>query len=115
MRKNLLSSVLCVLSVSFALCVMARPVQAGGPSSATTQTNPAEHWKIEVENWAKPQAGWLYVLDPKPQAGGAGGRVWLVDPETAKVMGSIRTGDGADFALSPDGSRLYVASVTKEN
>jgi hypothetical protein len=115
MRKNLLSSVLCVLSVSFALCVMARPVQAGGPSSATNQTNPAEHWKIEVENWAKPQAGWLYVLDPKPQAGGAGGRVWLVDPETAKVMGSIRTGDGADFALSPDGSRLYVASVTKEN
>ena len=115
MSKNLLSSVLCVLSVSFALCVMARPVQAGGPSSATTQTNPAEHWKIEVENWAKPQSGWLYVLDPKPEAGGAGGRVWLVDPETAKVMGSIRTGDGADFALSPDGSRLYVASVTKEN
>jgi hypothetical protein len=28
-------------------------------------------------------------------------------------MGSIRTGEGADFALSPDGSRLYVASVTE--
>jgi hypothetical protein len=66
---------------------------------------------IEVENWVKPEPGWLYVLDPKPEAGGPGGRVWLIDPETAKVMGSIRTGDHADFALSPDGSRLYVASV----
>jgi hypothetical protein len=28
------------------------------------------------------------------------------------VMGSIRTGDNADFALTPDGSRLYVASIT---
>ena len=27
-------------------------------------------------------------------------------------MGSIRTGDNADFALAPDGSRLYVASAT---
>ena len=28
-------------------------------------------------------------------------------------MGSIRTGDNPDFALSPDGSRLYVASITE--
>jgi hypothetical protein len=68
--------------------------------------------KIQVENWAKPKPGWLYVLDPKPDAGGEGGRVWLLDPETGKVMGSIRTGDNADFALAPDGSRLYVASIT---
>jgi hypothetical protein len=53
------------------------------------------------------------VLDPKPDAGGAGGRVWLIDPETGEVMGSIRTGDNADFALAPDGSRLYVASITE--
>jgi hypothetical protein len=66
-----------------------------------------------VDSWVKPEPGWLYVLDAKPDAGGPGGRVWLVDPETAKVMGSIRTGDNADFALSPDGSRLYVASITE--
>jgi DNA-binding beta-propeller fold protein YncE len=53
------------------------------------------------------------VLDPNPNAGGPGGRVWLLDPETGKVMGSIRTGDNPDFALSPDGSRLYVASITE--
>jgi YVTN family beta-propeller protein len=52
------------------------------------------------------------VLDPKPTAGEPGGRIWLLDPETAKVMGSIRTGNNADFALAPDGSRLYVASAT---
>jgi hypothetical protein len=57
----------------------------------------------------------LYVLDPKPSADEPGGRVWLVDPETAKVMGSIRTGVGADFALSPDGSTLYVASLTERD
>jgi hypothetical protein len=80
---------------------------------APAQTDASRNSNIEVEeNWAKPESGWLYVLDPKPDAGGPGGRVWLVDPETGKVMGSIRTGDNADFALSPDGSRLYVASIT---
>jgi hypothetical protein len=29
---------------------------------------------IEVENWTRPQSGWLYVLDPKPDSG-SGGRV----------------------------------------
>jgi hypothetical protein len=107
--------------VCFALGFAARPAGAGAPAgqiSALTITGPAQtnasgDSKIEVENWAKPEPGWLYVLDPKPDAGGPGGRVWLVDPETAKVMGSIRTGDNADFALSPDGSRLYVASITE--
>jgi hypothetical protein len=75
------------------------------PTDASAQSN------IEVENWTRPQPGWLYVLDPKPESGWSGGRIWLVDPETGEVMGSIRTGDNADFALSPDGSRLYVASV----
>src|SRR5271155_321964 len=115
MKANLLPSLLCLLSVSFVLGFAARPAQAGAPAgqiSAPTQTNASGDSKIEVENWVKPEPGWLYVLDPKPDAGGRGGRVWLIDPETAKVMGSIRTGDNADFALSPDGSRLYVASIT---
>jgi hypothetical protein len=113
MKANLL---FCLLSVSVALGFAARPARAGAAAdqiNAPTQTNASGDSKIEVENWAKPEPGWLYVLDPKPNADGPGGRVWLVDPETAKVMGSIRTGDNADFALSPDGSRLYVASVTE--
>ena len=67
---------------------------------------------IQIENWTKPQSGWLYVLDPQP-GNGAGGRIWLVDPETTRVMGSIRTGDKPDFALAPDGGRLYVASLVQ--
>jgi len=79
----------------------------------STSPEQAPHWNIAVEDWTKPERGWLYVLDPKPESAGPGGHVWLVDPETGKVMGSIRTGDNPDFALSPDGSRLYVASITE--
>ncbi len=105
--RVLLPSLLCLLSLSSAPSyAQANATQNGAPEEPKSAA-----WKIEVENWNKPKSGWLYVLDPKPSAGGAGGRVWLVDPENAKVAGSIRTGDNADFALSPDGSRLYVASI----
>jgi hypothetical protein len=116
MKANLLPCLLCLLAVSGAQGFAARPPQAGAAGVQTSppaQTDAARDSKIKVESWAKPEPGWLYVLDPKPNAGGPGGRVWLINPETAKVMGSIRTGDNADFALSPDGSRLYVASITE--
>jgi DNA-binding beta-propeller fold protein YncE len=114
MKANLLRSLLYLFSVSFVLGLAPRLARAGapvGPTSTATQGNSSAEWKIEVDNWVKPDPGLLYVLDPKPEPGGPGGRIWLVDPETAKVMGSIQTGDNADFALSPDGTRLYVASV----
>jgi hypothetical protein len=71
---------------------------------------PEPHWKIAVENWTKPERGWLYVLDPQPDGGGPGWSIRLIEPESGKTKGSIRTGESADFALLPDGSRLYVAS-----
>jgi hypothetical protein len=116
MKTRLLSSLICFLSVFFVLGFAASPAQAGataGQNSAPKQASVPGDSNIQVENWTKPEPGWLYVLDPKPDAGGPGGRVWLIDPETTKVMGSIRTGNNADFALSPDGSRLYVASITE--
>ncbi|HTW58008.1 MAG TPA: hypothetical protein VMD99_07760 [Terriglobales bacterium] len=120
MKANLLKYLPCLLFVFFALGsarLSGQTAAADGkitasPSTAP-QTAPSEDWKIDVTHWTKPMPGWLYVLDPKPDRVGSGGRVWLVDPETSKVMGSIRTGDDADFALSPDGSRLYVASSTE--
>jgi hypothetical protein len=66
-----------------------------------------------MESWTKPRRGWLYVLDPQP--GSSGSRIWLFDPATASVMGSIRTGYQPDIALSPDGTRLYVISGEREN
>lgn len=116
MKKNPRSSSFCVLSVFLALGFAARPARAAAPAgqaSTPTQTNEAADSNIRVDNWVKPEPGWLYVLDPKPEAGAPGGRVWLVEPENGKTMGSIRTGDNPDFALSPDGSRLYVASITQ--
>lgn len=111
METNLRASVSCLLFLFGALFLMICSLPAACQSDAPTPANSPEHSNIQIESWAAPQRGWLYVLDPKPEPGKPGGRVWLVDPETAKIMGSIRTGDGADFALSPDGSRLYVASV----
>jgi len=115
MKANLLTRLFCPLFVSFALGFAAAPAQdaAGGQTGAPPQSNAPGGSNIEVENWTKPMSGWLYVLDPRPDGGGPGGRVWLIDPESGKAMGSIRTGDHADFALSPDGSRLYVASATE--
>jgi YVTN family beta-propeller protein len=63
-----------------------------------------------VDSWTKPQSGWLYVLDPRSESDHSGSRIWLLDPATSKVMGSVRAGYEPDFALSPDGSRLYLAS-----
>jgi hypothetical protein len=115
MKANLLPTLFCLLCVFFAQGLVARPAGAAAPAgriNAQQNANGSAASNIEVERWVKPKSGWLYVLDPKPD-GGPAGRVWLVDPETGKVMGSIRTGDNADFALSPDGNRLYVASITE--
>ncbi|MGB7333577.1 MAG: hypothetical protein WBD25_19480, partial [Terriglobales bacterium] len=87
--------------------------QVNAPPTNAAPTNASGDSNIAIENWVKPKPGWLYVLGPKPDAGGPGGRVWLLDPETDKVMGSIRTGENPDFALAPDGSHLYVASITE--
>ncbi len=102
-----------VLGSAARLCLavsLTFPSVAFSQDTPPTNTDSSPQRTIEVENWTRPQSGWLYVLDPNPDAGGPRGRVWLVEPQAGKVMGSIRTGENPDFALSPDGSRLYVAS-----
>jgi hypothetical protein len=69
--------------------------------------------RTTMESWTKPRKGWLYVLDPQPES--VGSRIWLFDPATASVMGSIRTGYQPDMALSSDGSRLYIISGDRDN
>ncbi|HTZ83279.1 MAG TPA: hypothetical protein VMB66_08825 [Candidatus Acidoferrales bacterium] len=104
--RNLGSS----LSIVFLLLSCATPSLRAQESIRAT-TPPPANANIDVENWTKPERGWLYVLDPTPVAG-SGGRILLIDPESGKTAGSIKTGDFPDFALAPDGSRLYVTSVT---
>ncbi len=71
--------------------------------------------RIIVDGWTKPHSGWLYILDPRSESERPGSRVWLFDPETQKVMGSVRAGYQPDFALSPDGRHLYVVSGERES
>ena len=71
--------------------------------------------EVVIDEWTKPQAGWLYVLDPRSESDHPGSRVWLVDPETAKVMGSVHAGYDPDFALSPDGRWLYILSGERDS
>src|SRR5580658_8398716 len=86
---------LCLLFVSSA--AFAR--QSDGPPPS-----------IEVQSWAAPQPGWLYVLDSRPAPKQTLGAIWLINTASRSVVGKIATGPNPDFALSPDGSRLFVAS-----
>jgi DNA-binding beta-propeller fold protein YncE len=90
----------------------ARPVATAAVQAMPSawQTNASATSAIEVQGWAKPEQDWLYVLDPQPIKHGLSGRVWLLDPDSGKIAGTISTGADPDFALSPDGSRLFVAS-----
>jgi hypothetical protein len=118
MRKNLASGCSSLVirgAVSFAVlipCIVAERASAAASygQKADSRAAPVAA-TITVENWTKAEPGWLYVLDAKPNQG-PGERIWLLDPASGKSMGSIRTGNAADFAISPDGSRLYAVSLT---
>src|ERR1039457_6357257 len=116
MKRTFITYLLCILFISMASG--RATTRANQPGSIVKQSAPLaqvgaqQASLVEVENWTKPQPGWLYVLDPRPNVGEIGGHIWLLDPESGKVMGGIHTGYHPDFALSPDGSHLYIASET---
>jgi DNA-binding beta-propeller fold protein YncE len=92
-----------------------KPVIASAEASGSQNQKVSKTSEVATGGWTKPKRGWLYVLDPRSESDRPGSRVWLVDPTSAKVMGSIRAGSDPDFALSPDGTRLYVASGERES
>lgn len=104
------------LGLIFASGNTARTLQTVPPASresSPVQQDAALPTPVTVENWTKPKPGWLYVLDVRPDDDGNGGHVWLVDPVAGEIMGSIGTSYHPDFALSPDGTRLYIVSDTR--
>jgi hypothetical protein len=105
---------LAATAVSLALLVFAPRMARGAAESQQQQggwqSSTSGRADISVQDWSTPQGGWLYVLDPLPIPHSLSGRIWLLDPETGKVMGTIITGNNPDFALSPDGALLYVTS-----
>jgi DNA-binding beta-propeller fold protein YncE len=101
---------------SFIFCILAIPSGLASPaqqSAPPAQVGARQLPSVELENWTSPQPGWIYVLDPRPNVGETGGHIWLVDPESGQVMGGIHTGYHPDFALSPDGTHLFIASDTR--
>ncbi len=60
-----------------------------------------------ITQWQKPQAGWLFVLDGNQ--GARESHVWLIDPMAGRVAGDIVVGYRPDFAMSHDGTRLYIS------
>jgi hypothetical protein len=109
MKANFLMSLSRFLLLPLAVALIIQTAHAGSDAPKQAAASEASH--IKVDSWVRPQSGWLYVIDPRPDSSGPGERIWLVDPETSKVMGSIQTGSNADFALLPDGGRLFVASI----
>ncbi len=105
-----LLSLLLVLGASCAFLAAGASAGQNDPSQEPAESATPGSSPIDVENWVTPKSGWLYVLDSKPDANAPGGCIWLLDPGSGEVKGKIRTGGHADFALSPDGSTLYVAS-----
>jgi DNA-binding beta-propeller fold protein YncE len=87
-------------------------ITRGAAGRGLSAASPSE---IVVDKWTKPLPGWLYVLDPRSDPASPGSRVWLVDPERSIVRGSVRAGYDPDFALSPDGNHLYIASGERES
>lgn len=96
------------------LIATARRTNAQNLADDVDTTSDASAAPIQVRQWFKPERGWLYVLDPVEPTTEAPGHIWLLDPSTGKVMGVVNTGADPDFALSPNGSRLYVAAKGKD-
>lgn len=86
----------------------AAPRLLAAPSSARAAAGP-ELKRTRVAAPQGAQSGWLYVLDSKN--GAPEGQVLVLDPAQGSVVRSFATGLAPDFALSPDGKRLYIAST----
>jgi hypothetical protein len=90
-------------------------LRAGIRDQGVKARDAARAWQVQTNRWTAPHAGWLYVLDPRSEAGHPGSRIWLVAPAARRIMGSIRAGYAPDMALSPDGKTLYVVSGERES
>jgi DNA-binding beta-propeller fold protein YncE len=62
---------------------------------------------------ANAPAGLLYVLDSND--GRQTSQVLVVDPELGSIVRTFESGYNPDFALSPDGSRLFILSTDYSN
>ncbi|MGA9505590.1 MAG: hypothetical protein WBV31_14220, partial [Terriglobales bacterium] len=55
----------------------------------------------------------LYIVDSDRGSSDSHERLFAVDPERKAIVRTYATGSHPDIALSPDGTRLYVASESR--
>jgi len=65
--------------------------------------------KVTGAHAEKPRSGWLYIVDSNN--GNLEAQVLLVDPSAGRIVRVFKTGMNPDIALTPDGTRLYLASA----
>ncbi len=102
----------CIINVN---AFTSNPVNGkGGTTPITTSPAIVEVSPEQSPQWETPQSGWLYVLDYSHDydtATDGGGEILLVDPQQALIKGRLKVGSAPEMILSPDGTRLYVASI----
>jgi YVTN family beta-propeller protein len=114
LRSLLLNA--CVMAILFIGAVVGDAAQqSGGRTGAAFNQSPASvkfsgsEISTSLKKREERQSGWLYLLDSNNKAKES--QVLLVDPERGQVIRTFKTGYTPDMALSPDGTRLYVAST----
>jgi DNA-binding beta-propeller fold protein YncE len=111
-RSVNLAGLLAVFGLTFGGLLFCAVAQQAPPSKESTDELTTT--KITMTEWTTPERGWLYVLDGKMDPASGEGRISLVDPTEGNIVGSIHTGSNPDFAISPDGKLLFVASKADE-
>jgi DNA-binding beta-propeller fold protein YncE len=99
-----------VFFASSALVGANEQTRPGRPSSKPV-SNPEGDDRDRLKD-QRVMSGWLYVLDNNNMKNES--QVLLVDPEQERVVRTFKAGQGPDMILSPDGTRLYLASALRK-
>lgn len=101
------AALMCVLLLLLAACAVPAPRAAAPDPLATATLEAPEPQMPIIATPASLGRHPIYVLDP--QGGELISRIWVIDPQTQKVVRSFAARYTPDLAFSSDGRRLYVA------
>lgn len=100
----------CLAALGLLCFVPAHPAAPAWKHSLLQEGTSHNLKSVVITQWTQPQPGWLYVLD-YPNPNDDEGRVFLVDPQQGKIVGTIAVGAHPEMILSPAGKLLYIASL----
>jgi DNA-binding beta-propeller fold protein YncE len=103
LRRSPTSVYLLTALLLFTVILFSATATSPDPAAASDMNS------LSPSRQEKPQPGWLYVVDSNNQA--TESQILLVNPEQGSVVRSFKAFYNPDIALSPDGTRLYLAST----